>query len=136
MSSKSITHQGIIESIEGTLIKVRIVNLSACASCHAKGACSASDQEEKIIDVVTNRGNYKVGQQVTISSKTEMGFKALFYGYVLPFIIVFLTLILLTILSFSETLSGLISLGILIPYYFILYLFRQQLGKSFTFEIL
>lgn len=136
MSSKNITHQGIIESIENNLIKVRIVNLSACAACHAKGACSASDQEEKIIDVISNGKIYKVGQVVTISSKMENGLKALFYGYVLPFILVFLTLILLTILSFSETLAGIIALGILIPYYVVLYLFRQQLEKKFTFEIL
>lgn len=136
MSSNNITHQGVIEAIENNLVKVRIVNLSACASCHAKGACSAADMDEKVIDVFTNNKNYKLGQTVTIASKLKSGYKAIFYGYVLPFLLVFITLIILTVLSFTETTAGLISLGILIPYYVTLYLFRNQLGKSFTFEIL
>ncbi len=136
MSSSTITHQGIIDSITNNLIKVKIVNMSACSACHAKGACSASDMEEKIIDVTPNGESYKIGEPVTIYSKLTTGFKALFYGYIFPLLVVLFMLILLTSLSVKETTAGLFSIGILAPYYFGLYLFRNKIKKSFIFEIL
>ncbi len=136
MSSATITHQGIIDSITDNLIQVKIVNMSACSACHAKGACSVSDQEEKIIDIIPNGKNYSIGDSVTISSKLQTGFKALFLGYVLPFIIVLFALIIFTALSIKETIAGLIALCTLVPYYFGLYLFRDKVKKSFIFEIL
>jgi sigma-E factor negative regulatory protein RseC len=44
-------------------------------------------------------------------------------------------LILLNSLGMKEWLSGLISLAALIPYYFILYLYRDRLRKSFAFTV-
>lgn len=136
MSSSTITHQGVIESITQHLIKVRILNMSACAGCHAKGACNASDMEEKIIDIHSDSTKYKVGQSVTISSKLSTGFKALFLGYIIPFIIVLVSLIILTTLGIPEIQSGLVSLATLIPYYIALYLLRDKIKKEFTFEII
>lgn len=135
MKSSVITHQGVIETITKQLVKVKIINLSACSSCHAKGACSAADMEEKLIDIYTDEKNYQIGQMVTISSKLTTGFKALLLGYVLPFLIVLTTLIVLTVLSISEIKAGLIALASLVPYYFALYFFRDRMTKEFTFEI-
>lgn len=136
MSSSVITHDGVVDSISNHLVRVRIINMSACSGCHAKGACNASDQEEKIIDVYTDATKYKLGEKVTIASKLSTGFKALLYGYVFPFVIVLLTLIILTVLNMNEIRAGLISLATLVPYYFILFMFRKNIKKDFTFEIL
>ena len=46
-----IKHQGIVENINSSHIKVRIVQTSACAACSAKGHCASADTKEKIIDV-------------------------------------------------------------------------------------
>jgi sigma-E factor negative regulatory protein RseC len=72
---------------------------------------------------------------VEVVGKTSQGFKALFYGYVFPFMLIMAILIILTSLQFSEGLSGLISLSVLVPYYFVLYLTRNKIRKSFEFEI-
>lgn len=135
MSTSVITHKGVIDSIKNNLVKVRILNLSACSSCHAKGGCSASDMEEKIIDVYNDTKEYKIGESVTISSELSTGFKALFLGYVLPFLIVLITLIILTSLNISEIKAGFFALVSLIPYYTGLYFFRDQVKKNFTFKI-
>lgn len=135
MKESSITHQGVVDSISDTTIRVKITNMSACSSCHAKGACNAADMQEKIIDAVPNGKEYKTGQAVTISANESMGFKALFLGYLLPFIIVLITLIILTAFSVRESLAGLISLAVLIPYYTGLYFNRENIKKSFIFEI-
>lgn len=136
MNSSVITHKGVIDSISKQLVKVRILNMSACSSCHAKGACNASDMEEKIIDVYTKENDYKIGQSVTIASQLSTGFKALFLGYIFPFIIVLVTLIALTIMSVSEIKAGLIALASLAPYYVALYFLRDKIKKEFTFEII
>lgn len=39
-----IEHEGIIDHIDGDTAHVKIDSVSACASCHAKGVCSAADQ--------------------------------------------------------------------------------------------
>ncbi|MGQ7870311.1 SoxR reducing system RseC family protein [Sunxiuqinia sp. sy24] len=133
--SGEISHKGIIKALSAQRILVEIINESACSACHAKGMCSAADMKEKEIEINHFSGEYHVGQAVEIVGKTSQGFKALFYGYLFPFLLIMIVLITLTSLQFSEGLSGLLSLSILIPYYFILYITRNRIRKSFEFEI-
>ena len=130
-----ISHKGIIKKLSDNSIIVGIINESACSSCHAKGACSVADMKDKEIEINHFSGAFQVGQSVEIVGKTAQGFKALFYGYVFPFILIMIVLISLTSLQINEGLSGIISLSILIPYYFILFLTRNKIRKSFEFEI-
>jgi len=46
-----------------------------------------------------------------------------------------LSLIILTLLNFSELFAGLFSIGILAPYYLVLYLLKNKLSKTFKFTI-
>lgn len=130
-----ISHKGIIKKLSENSIIVGIINESACSSCHAKGVCSAADMKDKEVEIIHFSGDYTTGQSVEVVGRTSQGFKALFYGYLLPFILIMIVLISLNILQFNEGLSGLLSLSILIPYYFILYLNRNKIRKSFEFEI-
>ncbi len=112
-----------------------IINQSACSSCHANGACSAADMLEKEVEIYNFKNSYTPGQAVTILFKESKGFTALFFGYVLPFILILLTLIISNSILNNELLSGLLSLAILVPYYIGLYLFRHRLKKVFNFEV-
>ena len=114
---------------------MNIVNESACSSCHAKGACSVSDYQDKEIEISNFSKNYTSGQEVTIIFKESKGFTALFFAYVLPFLLVLTTLILVSSLKNNELLAGLLSLAILFPYYITLYFFRHLLKKVFNFEV-
>jgi len=67
--------------------------------------------------------------------KESKGFVALFYGYLLPFLLVLGSLIISNTITKNELINGLISLGILIPYYTTLYFFRHLLKKVFKFEV-
>ncbi len=132
---EKVLHAGVIQDVSENKITVAIINASACSSCHAKGACLASDMKEKEIEIYNFSGNYHPGQHVNIVGSASQGFKAAFYGYVLPFILVFTTLIISILLTQSEGLSGLLALAILIPYYASLYFFRNKIKSSFEFEI-
>lgn len=135
MSKATISHKGVVQSIANNIVKVSIINMSACSSCHAKGACSASDMQEKIIDANSGGRAYNVGDQVVLVGKESMGFKALFLGYLLPFLLVLITLIVGTSISLKESVAGLVALATLIPYYGGLYIFKDKIKKSFIFEI-
>ncbi len=131
-----ISHQGIVEQVSGTTIKVRIINLSACATCHAKGACTAADSKEKIIEISKQHHNSKPGDVVTVVLDQSKGYKALLFGYILPFILVMTVLIIAVVSGISEILSATMSIISLLPYYIVLYLFRDKLKKTFQFKIL
>jgi sigma-E factor negative regulatory protein RseC len=114
---------------------VNIISQSACAGCHAKGACTIADYEDKEIEVTDYKGNFKIGQEVTIIFKQSKGFTALTWGYVIPFFLVLGTLITALEVTGNELYAGLLSLGILIPYYITLYFFRHLLKKVLKFEL-
>jgi sigma-E factor negative regulatory protein RseC len=133
--SKSIEHQGRIESINGNRIKVRFLAQSACASCHAKGFCSAANMQEKVVDVFDQPNQYKVGETVNIVLRQSLGFKALWLGYVLPFLLVLSVLIILSVTTKNEVISGVGALSVLVPYYTILYYARNKVQKQFTFTL-
>jgi positive regulator of sigma E activity len=132
--SGTIDHEGIVQKVEDKSVIVSISAVSACSGCHAEGSCTLSGKEEKIIEV---HGSYNVrpGDTVTIMMKQSMGYAALVLGYLLPLISVILILIVLISLKVPELTAGLTSIAILIPYYFILFLFRKRINEKFTFML-
>jgi sigma-E factor negative regulatory protein RseC len=130
-----IEHEGIIEQIDGNVAHVKIDSISACASCHAKGACSAADQEEKYLDVPIFGAVYRQGETVKVQVEKRMGFRAVALGYFYPFVLVMLVLIAMTVTGASELRAGSYALLSLIPYYLGLYLFRKRIESTFTFSI-
>ncbi|MBE9510920.1 MAG: SoxR reducing system RseC family protein [Bacteroidetes bacterium] len=133
-TTKEIKHPGVITSIDSSKISVNITTYPACSSCSAKGICSISDVKDKIVEV-PNTGDFSVGQEVQVILHQTLGFKALYLGYVQPFIIVLITLIITSFLTRNEVLAGLISLGALAPYYLVLYYYKEKIRNKFTFAI-
>ncbi|MCD4679299.1 MAG: SoxR reducing system RseC family protein [Bacteroidales bacterium] len=136
ISKDAITHPGIIHEVGSERIYVKILSQSACSACHAKGACSVSDLEEKLIDVKIPSGkSYNVGDMVTVGMEKSLGSKAVLLGYFIPFLILLFVLITMLAISDNELLSGMLAIGLLIPYYLILYLLKDKLQKTFEFRI-
>lgn len=133
-SRGTIDHEGIVQRNSGKSVTVSIMANSACSGCHTESSCMLSKSENKIIEV-TGSYNFHPGDQVTILMEPSTGFAAIFYGYVLPVISVIVILILMISAGLPEVFSGLISLGILLPYYLILFLFRKRLNEKFTFKL-
>ena len=130
-----IRHKGFVKRVNDNSLIVNIVNQSACSTCHAQGACTVADYQDKEIEITSFRKSYSVGDEVTVIFQQSKGFSALFWGYVLPFLIVLTTLIVSLEITNDELRSGILSLIILIPYYITLYFFRHLLKKVFKFEV-
>lgn len=132
----TIQHQGIVESINGSHIRVRIVQTSSCAACSAKGHCSSADNKEKIVDIYESDEFYKKGDEVIIYGEMSMGNQAVFIAFILPFLVLIVSLFTLMYLTNNnELLSALLSLALLIPYYIVISLNRSRLKKKFMFTI-
>jgi sigma-E factor negative regulatory protein RseC len=132
-----ITHQGVVENTDGSRISVRITQTSACASCSVSGYCSSADSKEKIIEVNAPYPAYERGDRVIVVGQTSMGMMAVLLAFVIPFFISFFSLFIgMHVLDGNELLSGLLSLGLLVPYYFIIWLNRAGLKKKFSFTII
>ena len=134
-TTKTIEHKGIVKEADTDKLIVSIITNSSCASCEVKGTCSASEVEEKEIEIRKFTEIYKVGEQVVVFFKESLGFRALFLGYLLPFIILMAILIAATTAGLEEGIAGLMAMGSLAPYYAILYFRNKKIKKTFSFSI-
>ena len=131
-----IEHKGVITSISDHKISVMILQQSACSSCHAKGACTAADSKEKIVDVSDFTGKYKVNDLVTVVGQKSMGYKAVWWAFVIPIIIVVSLLVVsISVWGFGDMEAAMAAIVSLVPYYGLLYLLRNKMANSFKFTI-
>ena len=135
-SEKHIEHPGVIDRVEGHRLFVRIESRSACGNCQANSHCSLSDMQEKIVEIpVFDVEQYMVGQDVIVSLERSLGYKALLLGYMIPFIILLVSIVVLMVITKNELFSAVVGIGLLLPYYVGLYLFRSRLKDQFHFRI-
>ena len=138
MSSKTkeVSHKGRIVSITPELTSVEIVSESACASCHAKGLCGMSEEEEKVIMLPTDPyATYNVGDEVQVCTKMAMGLKAVWISYVIPLAILMILILSLSGVIESEVYRALAAIGGVAVYYLFVWLFRDKLSNEFVFYI-
>ena len=135
---KALKHPGVITRMEGSTLTIKIIQTAACATCSVKRACHVSEQKEKYINVpfLPRYAHHQVGDEVTLVGKRSMGMRAVLLAFVLPFCI------LITILALyahlypgKEAEAAGISIASLMPYYALLYISREKISQSFTFEL-
>lgn len=136
MTSNTIKHLGIVESIQGSYLSVRIVQTSACAACSAKGHCSSADSKDKVIDIMdTTASSFRVGERVMVVGEMSMGMMAVTLAFIIPFVLLVVSLFLFMALIGNELYAALLSLTVLVPYYFVLWLNKTRLKQKFSFTI-
>ncbi len=130
-----IEHTGIVKAVGKSYVDVDIQNKSACSACHAKSTCGMSESVVKTITAPRPGFDIKPGDVVCVEASLTQGYYAVIVAYGLPVILIFAILILGNILEWSDTISALASILILVPYFFILYLNRKRIGKRISFKI-
>ncbi|MDR0976649.1 MAG: SoxR reducing system RseC family protein [Prevotellaceae bacterium] len=134
--TETIEHQGIVESVNGQHVRVRIEQVSACASCSVKAHCSSADTREKMVDAVAGDGTrYAVGDAVTVCGALSMGRMAVVLAFVVPFVVLVAALFTFMTLWQDELEAASAALALLIPYYIVLWLMRSRLKRTFAFSV-
>jgi len=135
--NNDIRHSGVVESVEDGCVSVRILQASACAACKVAAHCNAAEAKEKVVEVRTSgrMPQYSVGDAVTVCTTRRVATRAVIIGFVLPFLLMVLTLLAVMLLVHDEALAGLLSLAVLLPYYIIVWLLRNRIGREVSFYI-
>ena len=134
--SNTVSHEGVVTKITDDELEIKILAQSACAACHAKSACSMSEQAEKILTVPRPEGQeFQLLQKVNVRMAVGQGNKAAILAYLIPIILLLAVLFVCLGLGLGEGLAALISIVALVPYYIVLYLRRDKLKKTFEYTI-
>ena len=127
-----------MESVEEGLVRVRILQASACATCKVASRCHTAESKEKIIDVTVEGHeafNWKKGQTVTVCTSGTMAGRALLLGFGVPLLIMLIVLVATLAAGCSEGMAALLMIASLIPYYIGLWLFRNRIARTISFQI-
>jgi sigma-E factor negative regulatory protein RseC len=130
-----ISRSGIVSEVTTDNITVNIVNMSACSECTAKELCTTFERKEKTIFVHNSGQNVQPGDAVNVAVKTGVGMKAVLLAYFMPILVITAILLFLLAMGTGELYAGIISVGTLAGYYFVIYLIREKLRKQFYFYI-
>ena len=132
-----IRHEGIIDSIDGQKVTVRILQTSACSGCQASRICRAAESKEKLVEVeMTGAESLSVGQTVTVMAGERIGMTAVLLAFGLPLLLLLVALIAALRVSGSEKIAAIASVAVLVPYYIVLFLCRDRIKKDFQFRII
>ena len=135
MAKNTIEHDGIVIKVAEDYIIVAIQNLSACASCHSKGACGLSEVTQKNITAEKSNTEVKVGDKVIVTASTSNAMLSVLLAYIIPSALIIAMLTLLILSGFSETIAATLSLLTIAIYFLILYLLRNKFAKKIKFKV-
>ena len=132
-----IKHDGVVDSIEGDCIHVRIVQASACAACGAKSLCSAAESKEKVVDVYgADVEAFAIGQHVMVEGSAAMCMKAVRLAFLFPLIsLVGAVALAMWLSGGNEAVSALSALLVLTVYFLVLFACKKMLMSEFTIKI-
>ena len=131
-----ISHSGIVESVAEGCVKVRILQTSACAACKVASHCNASDKKVKIIEVFCDdAASYQIGQEVRVTASRQVAANALLLSFGIPFLLLMLILIVTLKLSENEGVAAIAAIASLVPYYLVLWLFKDRIRQRLAFAL-
>lgn len=129
-----VKHEGIVSRITDNSITVSLKGNLHCEACNAKSACGVSDSGSKEIEIKTPKQSLELHENVEVFLKKELGLKAVFWAYVFPFILLFAVLLIASAV-YAEWIAGLVAIGVLIPYYGLLYVLKNSFKNTFKVSV-
>ncbi|MDZ7614330.1 MAG: SoxR reducing system RseC family protein [Flavobacteriaceae bacterium] len=131
----SIRHTGTISNISGNTITVSLSDNINCSGCSSKSACGMAETASKQIVLPNQENSFNINETVELVLEKNMGLKAVIWAYIFPFILM-LTSLFVSLAFFSEPVSGLIALLVLIPYYTMLYFSKNIFQRVFKLSVI
>lgn len=129
-------HEGFVESVDGNMVRVRILQSSACSGCQAKSLCKVSESKEKLIDVeCSDASRFAVAQKVDVVGTAGQGMRAVMLAFTVPLLLLLAVVIGCSALGLSDGVAAVCALAVLVPYYIVLFLMRGRLDRCFRFRI-
>lgn len=137
MSVSNIKHCGEVVRVSDNKVWVRMTVNSACSECHARAVCGVDESKDKVVEVKTSdAATYVVGESVEVAlANRSMGAKSVFLAYVVPFFVLLLVLVVLTVFGASEGLAAISAIAGVGLYYVVLWRMNGKVEKTIKFII-
>ena len=130
-----IQHKGVIRSMTSDFYHVSVERTAACQGCAAKNLCNIATDKNELISVQRlPHQNFSIGDEVILSIAEKMGWKALFYGYIMPFLVLITGIIVSTAAHLPQGVAGVVGIGSLVVYYVVFGFFRKRIDRQFYFR--
>jgi positive regulator of sigma E activity len=124
---------GLVTDFQNGRIKISLLG-SGCSACH-KSLCMLGDSKAKEVEIAVNEKRFLAGDEVIVKINPASGYKAVALLYLLPFILMTLSVAGMSRLGYHEGIAGLTSLLILVPYYGMIYLLKNNLRSQCSIEV-
>lgn len=136
MNNNEVSHDGVVQSVDGIEVTVKMTISSACAGCHAKGLCGVSESEDKVV-VAKNFGaaHFVPGEKVRVELRQTLAAKAIIVCYLLPLVVLLVAFFLMYLVCSIEWVNVLASLSATALYFFFVWLFHEKIEKNVTFIV-
>lgn len=136
MNNNEVSHEAIVQSVDGIDVTVKMTVSSACAACHAKGLCGVSESEEKLV-VAKNfsAAQFATGEKVRVELRQTLAVKAVIICYLLPLVVLLVAFFLMYLVCSIEWLNVLAALSATALYFFFVWLFHEKIEKNVTFIV-
>lgn len=129
-----VVHKGVVCGVGERMVAVTIETDGACGSCKVKSLCGIGEQRE-ITVYDTEAWKYSEGEEVIVGVGSALAIKAVLLAYVVPFLLMLATLLVVRECGFTELVQGLATLGAVAVYYVVLWFFRGRLERDIIFKI-
>jgi len=124
---------GLVTNSQSGRVRISLIGLG-CTACH-NSLCMLGDSKAKEVEIFDKENLFKTGDEVMVKINPASGYMAVLLLYLVPFLLMLLTLLLLMRSGSSEGISGLMSLLILAPYFAMIYMLRGKLGSQCKIEV-
>ena len=132
---KTIEYRGVITEVRPGILQIEIRDETACAVCSAQKSCCMSGNREKRLEIPFVSGDYRPGDKVIVTGKNSMSLKAILFAFILPLILILITLFAATSMKANEQQAAIISLSAMAIYFIGIYFFKNKFKKIFTFAV-
>ncbi|MCG8387123.1 MAG: SoxR reducing system RseC family protein [Cytophagales bacterium] len=133
MTTESISHHGKVTQCMGEKAIVQLTQHEACHSCHIKEFCGKGDG--KVVSFEVSQNDLAVGDQVSLQISPAIGFKALFWAYLFPFLLILMVIVGGSMLAVPEHWLGVTALFVLLPYFIGLSRFKRILKSQLNLQV-
>ena len=131
--TEQISHEGIVTNRIGDKAIIHLIKPEECHSCRMKEFCGVTDEDRSRFEVPVE--DLEIGDTIALEVKPGIGFKALFWAYIIPFLLVVLVIAIGSWSGLPEQWLGVFSLLILPPYFFALSRFKHQLKSQLNLKV-
>ncbi len=133
--SPCIEQPGLVTALTAGRIKVALQGNGGCSTCH-DALCMLGKSQARWVETPSGSNSLNIGDTVMVRINRASGYAGVLWLYLVPFVLMVLTLIGILKLGQPESLAGVMAIFVLVPYFLVLYIFRKKMAAQCWVQII